>query len=441
MHILYINLIFLSMSENKAEGPQNPSRRLLLGTVVAFAAASAAAAVKNNILQPIREGLSNNPDTTPTPTSTLTPTTQPTETPTPQPTKEKPDLGFNRLKEILALLLASKERLQKEKEYVGWAQTLEQIDNGFLGVFDVNLRGKLLDKRFAIREKGDPRLHLLSPDDRDWALKNGYHPESMAICIDSYNEAKDILKSKFREPGGGENFYSLFRPDLVTMANTGHQKFTKSDLTDIQTRENSLDEMLINPGGMLYLINRETGMNLPPSNLRYLFVNLGKNPADKMLARAYPENKEPGKAKRLISALEKICQKLSQKGLIYNADNVPGSELSGDIGSYQALPETFLRENEFFEQNFGKTWNPFGLEATVLAYLFLAHGWAWKTSKGEQKYQIGYLKNSIDGKIRKQFRLEALIKWNGNLAEDALTWANKYYDEVIYPGYLAKKAA
>lgn len=423
----------------------NPSRRQFLGIVGAFTAVSAAVAIKNSIPQPIREGLSNNPDTTPTPTSTPTPTAQPTEAPKAQPTVEKPDPGFDRVNAMVTKRLGSPERLDMEREYVQWAQTLEQIDNGFLGVFDTKLRGKLLDKRFAIREKGDARLRKLSKEEDDWAQNNHFHPESLAICIDSYNEAKDILKSKFREPGGGENFYNLFRPDLVTMAKTKKSEFTLSDLVDMQTRENSIDEMLINPGGMLYLIGRETGTSLPPNNQIYLFVNIGENPAKDMLARAYPEGSDPDdpdKAKRLIGALEKICQDLSKKGpLKYSADNVPGSKISGDIGSYQALPETFLRENEFFGKYFGRTWNPFGLEATVLAYLFLAHGWAWKTAEGEQKYQIGYLKNSIEGKNRKQFRQEALIKWNGNLAEDTLTWANKYYDEVIYPRYLPKKAA
>lgn len=355
--------------------------------------------------------------------------------------KKEPDPGFDRLNEILALPLSSKIRLSKEGEYVEWTQTLEQIDNGFLGVFNVNLRGKLLDKRFALREKGHPRLLSLSKDDRDWAIKNGFHPESLAICIDSYNEAKKILQDKFTDLGG-QQFYEIFRPDLVTLAHSKKSEFTLNDLANMQGRKDSADEMLINPGGLLYLIHRETGMNLAPSGLRYLFVNLGENPAVKMLARAYPEDKEPEKARGLIAALKKICQKLSRKGpLNYEADNVPGSELSGDIGSYQALPETFLREDEFSEKVFGKAWNPYGLEAVTLAYLFLAHGWAWKTPDGKQHYQIGYLKNSINGKNRKPFRMDALIKWNSTLAEETLKWAEKYYDEVVEPRFLAKRVA
>jgi len=452
LHILYTNPMILSMSINnqESEGPKDPGKRLTLKRIGKAAAAFGIAYIASKIPGALVNSGTNTAQASQAdiPTANQNQSNQLIQSdisqtapaikeitkidPPPQnEPKEEIDHGFNRLNEILALPLTSEIRLQKEAEYVEWAESLEQIDNGFLGVFDTNLRGKLLDKRFSLREKGHPNLPQLTGENRVWAENNRFHPESFAVCIDSYNEAKEILHRKF-EKLRGEQFYEIFRPDLAALSKQEDSGFSKVDLVDLQTRENSVDELLMNPGGMLYLINRETGMGLSPRGLRYLFVHIGNEPAKNALLRTYPESREPGKAKGLITALENICQKLSAGGpLKYRADNVPGSSLSGDIGSYQALTETFQRENKFSETFFNRSFNPFGLEAVVLAYLFLAHGWAWKTPAGKQQYQIGYLKDSIDGKDRSTFRKDALIKWNETLAKETLEWAEKYYKEVI----------
>lgn len=432
----------IARNSARDEEVEDPAKRRTLKIIQAALVGTGALYVASKIPQPIK-ALST---TQVTPTADLQQTDQTTEVPVDQPiVKENPDSGFNRINEMVTFPLGSTKRLLQENEYVDWAQTLEQIDNGFLGVFDVKLRGKLLDKRFALREKGDPNLRKLSDDDRKWALDNGFHPDSLAICIDSYNEALGILKSKFRELGG-KKFYQVFRPDLVHQAKVG--KFSQRELDQMMADENSVETLLMNPGGMLYLASRETGMNLAPGGLGYNFVNLGSSSAAEMLTKFYKDRGEPETAVKLISDLEDICKILSENGPInYVSSFLAGSDLSGDIGSNQFRPDTLKAEINFFKENFGILFNPYSLKAPTLAFLFLARGLTIKNNKGEViDYRYGYLKDSKyeadpEKKNRKEFRRKALIKWNETLQEKILQWANKYYDEVIYPRSLPKRVA
>lgn len=243
------------------------------------------------------------------------------EKPKPQslpPSSEK-DAQKKTLNEILSLSHKDPERGALERKYVESARSLEEIDQGFWVVVDINERNLLLHKRSQLRLNQQEVLTPLTPEKIKWARENEIHPEALAICEDVYPKALSIM-TRLQEIGV---FGSGKKPE----------------------------ERLISPGGMTAITKEETAC----------FILIGEYYSIEKL-KGYPDE---------IKALQILAKHLSATtGLNYDAGKIPGS-ISGDIG-FQMRPSTALEVLRDL-QIIGEGFNIFDLKSsTIGANIYLA---------------------------------------------------------------------
>jgi hypothetical protein len=312
----------------------------------------------------------------------------------------KPEVRLSNLEHINAILgmpLRSEKRALAEHDLVANAKSLEQIDKAFWAVTLKQLRAILLSKRWELRESGDypTELPKLSDDHKAWAAIREMHPEVLALCHDTYQDAKNIIHKLRKE----------LRPDLPDSIPT--------------------EELMINPGGMARLVCYETGPYVLTDDKMHGFSYMGEVPAiDEINDEAFPTAKD---------ALRRVVNKVnSQFGTKYIPENIPGSprgnksvNLSGGaITAVQMMPnhvdvlgDLFARINEPF--------HPWDLKSSLKAsWIFIAR------------------REDVSGGVRHGYRKGkpqemawAIEKWNPH--EDQinkiLAAANDYWDAFLDP--------
>lgn len=289
------------------------------------------------------------------------------------PAEEKEILADNDLlNQILDLEPYSPERIGKEAEYFVRAKSLEQIDKGFWALNSRDLRGALLHKRFQLRERGILPM-IITAEETRWAKSQGIHPETLAICKDTFIKAKKVL-----------------------------EKLYPND-PDIELR-------IINPGGLAKLMTEETGRALGGSDISYAFNYVGEQAAEKHINPiAFPKDK---------TALATLCEKLSANtGLKFKPEKVAGSyrgsALSGGAIGAQFMPSTALEIYEDMEK-VGEKFNPFDPKSAVIG------AWVYLAKRG---YKRGYpedIKQAVKG-------------WNADEGEidKVIKAANSFYDGFV----------
>jgi len=270
--------------------------------------------------------------------------------------------------------------------------TLKGIDQGFWVFADSSNRAKLLNLRWALREKGEG-LRPLPQEKIDWAKSQNIKPEVLAIAIDAYEKARIIAK------------------DLIDA-----QK-----LRDDETKVTP-DEVLINPGGMAQLIDYETGDVHHYS--RYSFTNIGDGVSIEQFKgdSVYID--------RMTKSLTDLCREISKNtGLKFDAARIPGSKPvnpndGGGAISIQFMPDNALSIYDMvLDYTKDKTkLNVFDVtDATVMAYIFLARHESYYPRYG---YRRGVIKDQIN----------ALRKWNDDtnevntILEVAIDYFKKFID-------------
>lgn len=299
------------------------------------------------------------------------------------------------LSRILSSQVGSKIRHDLEDEYCYRIRNKEDVDLGFSTVSSPDLRQQLLLKRWGLRENG--KLPKLSKENVEWAKKRRMYPETLAVCVDAYQKAKEVI---------------------AKLANTKSFEQVKENI-----RQVGLDGVMINPGGMAELVCTETGSleedSLATTNtapeIRYGFMNTGEYPAIYQINDKHKYFTEEKKNLALLS------QKLSRDlGYTYYPENIQGSargdiekNLSGGAIGLQFMPGNALKIYELMEK-VGEKFNPFDPESSVVgAWIFLALN--------------GYKR----GDSASQFK--AIKGWNQDREqiETVFYAANDYYDQVI----------
>lgn len=342
-----------------------------------------------------------------------------------QPKSVEDEHGFSRCNKILKTPLfpdtenrreyEKSDRYQKEKGYVEWAKTLEQIDNGLSVVVDCDLRAQLINKRYALRKEGLYGLRKLTQAEQTWCLTHNVHPEGLAMCTDAYFEARKILVNLW-EKMGGKNFLSQYRPDLPE--NIRQALAQSSD---------NIDDLLINPGGLLGIALNETVMMVNGINgigkVQCPFINIGTQPAIEMIKQNYPKE-----ADKRISDLRKLCTILKQEGqLEYITENMSASKTADIFLQYSIDTAIELANTQDVDFNFKFT-PAHPQKALVGAILHLFRGQVRKNENGQMEIErYGYKK----GDQWKKFREGSLAKWNPTLVNSNLFWAEDYSDEII----------
>lgn len=292
--------------------------------------------------------------------------------PAPQPDQ------VNTLQQILASPLFSAERSALEKSYASQAKGLEDIDRGFWVIQSQELRARLLDLRHQLRQAGHPLLISLPEAQARWA-KNyqflpglGIHPETLAACLDSYPVARRAIAS----------LRDQLRPDLKDQAI-------------------SIDDLMINPGGMAALSCYETGWDLG-TNLSYGFSNIGGNLAALEINQTYLPT--------ALNSLNVLALRLrADTGLYYHLGNIIGSErgnpalnASGGAIGMQFMPDNALRLYDLLSEA-GFKFNPFHLQSSLVA--------AWVFLARQEIFEGGGIRYGYRRNFPVESRL-ALAKWN-----------------------------
>lgn len=292
------------------------------------------------------------------------------------------------LNEILSLKPQSEKRKTLESNFFEIAakeNTLETVDKGLWVTSNAELRRKLLDLRYSLRSE-NKGLTPIPEDKIAWAKAQGIHPETLGICLDAYDKAKNIINILL------------------------HNKKLRDDTNDLKS-----DDVMINPGGMAKLVITETGLS------GYGFVNLGQGTVfGEINEDAYPNSKK---------SLTQLCQLTSQDtGIKFIPENIQGS-LRGGAFSIQFLPNNALRIYNLIKQETGHSLNIFNpTDATIMSWVFLAmHEWVGKNEEGLDDYRYGYLKGN------EEYMEKALLKWNKNVPQmtSILATATDYYPKFI----------
>lgn len=335
------------------------------------------------------------------------------------------------LNQILAAPFGSKEEIQLEKEYVQneyvtdtqfsenteatalWrSKVLERVNLGLIAVEDLELRKDLVEIRYELRQLGTKVLRPLTQEEVRWAEEQDIHPEVLAIATDQYFAAKQMLQD-YMTKVGRDQFWKEFRPDLVYEVSQGN-------LTQAELDSFTIDDILINPGGLAALAKYETSG----------FINVGAKRAYDQLS---PEEQV---------TFSQIMKEISKEtGLKINPQNIAGSD-AGASGM-QIMPETAKRLRIFFKKHLGVDLNHLDPSSGALeALLMLAQG-----EEVGDDYRYGVLWGSKIMKIKdengkekevdviEQIRKKGLNKWN-QLPDEVnaiLSGAYSYYGKFIGP--------
>jgi hypothetical protein len=255
---------------------------------------------------------------------------------------ETPKNPVDSLKLFANLDIDDPQRKAKEAEYAANAKTLDEIDKGFWATVDINARNELLNKRFALRQKGEEGLRPLDETRIAWAKQEGLHPEALAICEDAYSKAMKILDVLAQKKLIGDN------PPLATR--------------------------LISPGGLARITKFETSC----------FVFIG----DTYSSRIFKGGDRESDKER--AALQEIAHDLTKiTGIDFDPNKIPSS-YSGDIG-FQFRPTSALDVKKALN-NAGEQLNVFDLmSSTVGAYILLSQkGYMTMDGTSTQKALSGW---------------------------------------------------
>lgn len=340
------------------------------------------------------------------PTSVSAPTATPEKPVNPEALSDIPLLDW-----ILSMPPNDEKRKEAEMIYANRAKTLEQVDRGLWALASPDQRGKLLGRRFDLRQNStDPKvrekLTKLDPELIAWAKKEGVPREVLGICFDTYKIAERVIQKLV------DKSVKDFRPDLFE-----EDRFSdlpediRADIQAIKENpgQNSKEtiksikagRLMMNIGGMAMLMNYETGG----------FANIGNGAALEEVNLEVFSQAE--------SQMEEITQRISKiTGLKFVAKNIPGSmwtpgnKSGGAIGP-QFMPGAALEMMNLFE-GVGETLNIFHPSWAVIAsWVFLARSqWVGTDKKGRNLYREGYLVGTED--IAALLREYTVGKWNPN---------------------------
>lgn len=360
----------------------------------------------------------------------------------------KPDYG--KLNRILDLVPDSKERIELELEYVKEASSLEQIDLGFYALNNWVMRAALLEKRYDLRKEGKYGLRKLTNQEITFAEKYKLHPEFVALCTDSYFEARSMLETKLDEVGR-EKFFALFRPDLVREVANGKLPQAVIDKLEIE-------DLLPNPGILIGIVwNESRAMfigkpeDLPKgikvqANMWNGTANIGTIPALKAINGSDAEDAKESLRKH-IADLNKEAESKKIPPLKYNVDTIPASERSGDIGSVQFRPNTAWIFHQFLTKNFNYSLHPASLKAVTAACLYLASGFTWMdAATGKMQSKFGFINTKLKNlplieavtKKLQAIQKDGTEKWNPSLLGSIVEWGVNYQKEIIDQGTFAQ---
>lgn len=358
------------------------------------------------------------------------PASQPAET-----TRKTEDAADKELlSKIASFPLDSLERKNLEKEYFDRAKTLEQIDLGlgFLFYFksdsDNNwvLRKGLIDRRFELRQKGDPRLAKVGVDRTKWLEKRNLPPEGTGIALDAREKAKRVLTHMLSTSEGRNKF----RADLLHKESIG--ELPKGYLANMPL-EMLVENSLINIGGFARLICTETGWAYQKDAAypdfagekvlsSYPFINLGKKSAISQIDKnVFKEDAE---------AFRELCKRAEKAtGIKINPDFVPGSTAGAVM--VQIMPKNLLDIAKMFEEAGEKFVFNDPTDAFAAAWVFLARG-------NNNPIRYGYFRG--DEAVFDRIRKAALVKWNAVDEQVDIIYkdANDYYKEFLKNGRYAR---
>lgn len=333
---------------------------------------------------------------------------------------------------------------------------------------DDRKRIELLKTRWELREKYGEEIGLrkLTEEEKSWCKKqtgggenDGIYPEVLAICTDAYFEAREkLLKLQKKK---GERFLRYLRPDLYLYRDRG-------EVSEAQLQVITIDDLLMNPGGMAELVCTESDSKIPAHRdqngqivkyPRYALSNIGSVAAKPQLKTNKAVESEKNVKDRveqetslteLISLISQDTQKQAGQDepiiLKYNEHRVPGSQAGeGDVRGgalgVQFMPATALTEYKFHQENFDAGFNPFGLDAVVGIYVVIARGVIQVNQKTGERYgpRNGYLRGN--GEFGRDLRYYAIDKWNQqpDQTRQILRTAESYYDHIMDGGFFDRK--
>lgn len=349
-----------------------------------------------------------------------------TSRPESEPSKTEGILNIDLANKILNADPGSETRKVLENSYTNEAIAsgkLKDIDTAFWFVSNTEDRVRLLQKRGEYRESGKFGLIQLSEQEKAFCKANNFHEEWVAICIDSHDRTKGILQNKITEMGGMENFIKQFRPDLENLINE----------KKIDPKKISLDDIML-PVGALIGIAWSESKTTGKDRKVYALADIGKVPSINYIAGEGAKQKE-----------KDLFNRLSVNGIKYDAEKVPGSDKTGDIGSIQFRPDTALAFIDFCEEKGIKegdknfSFNPFGLDAVTAACLMLSIGQRVPLDNGQENLRMAYINGEEEDKSKKESEEEkkkreafflhmkkSFQRWNGDLVNNILFWRKEY---------------
>lgn len=265
--------------------------------------------------------------------------------PTEQKTLPTP-IVRNELAHIVNLPLFSEQRIKEELNFAKNAQTLAEIENGFVALASVNARKILVDNVYSLRERNERGLsnELLGWINRytyDFENKLRIHPESLACALETYDYARQDIEVAVSK--------GLIRRELGKTFNPNH--------------------LMINPFGMAVLVCTETGRNFG-DGIVYPFTYIG---SERAISQYNPQDRKQQQA------LMKVVNEVSdQTRLPFRTDNIPASEGAPAVGHWggaiglQFMPETALEIMEDLKK-IGVRFNPFERRTALRgAWFYLA---------------------------------------------------------------------
>jgi hypothetical protein len=199
--------------------------------------------------------------------------------------KTPEQLLLERLQAIVNADIFSDARTALEKQYAEFAQTPEEIDKGFWVIQNEQAREMLRDKKWNLRQTGDPEqtgLKKLPDQLQKWAESKAIHPETLAWCYEANDEINATLAAM-----------------------------------NIQNSNDNLSVRL-NTGGMAMLLTLENRG----------FINVGRVRATEQM----PENQR-GTLFELCSKLEPVMGlKLYAPNIAGSQETSPGAQNGGAVG-------------------------------------------------------------------------------------------------------------
>lgn len=331
----------------------------------------------------------------PTPTEVAQ---QPTVTPikvesTPTIEQKRDDL----LNQILAQEAGSDQRFIEEKKYLDFLDNLHNldranIDRGLSVIGKSEYRKHLLDMRSYVRQleyKQNKRKDIVLENKklRDWADQLNIDHEVLGMCFDTYSKAAKVIHNLQQYlKQNGESFVFEGRKYSLDLAASPY-------------------ELMINPGGMAYLLYLET------SNLQ----NIGSHPAADEINKSFTQALDD------LPKLEAKMREYSHLNYGQNPKDLPGSSIGdpkinvsgGAIGD-QFMPNQAYALQQLLEK-VGFQFNPMDPESALVgAWVYLSLRKAWLDFNGNEiNDQVKHIMPLAGYRLnRPQDQEDAIKSWN-----------------------------